>query len=244
MKKAVLLFSLILGLSAIGLRAQTAEDIVAKSIQATGGIDKIKAINSMKMTGNVLFMGMELPSTITSKRPMKLRVETTFQGSARIEAFDGTTAWSVNPFSPSGSKEPEVMSEDQAKQTKDQADIDGDFVDYQAKGHTIEYIGKDEMEGSAVFKLKVTKKTGDVSIYFIDADNYLPIKIVTKTKAQGNNIEEGELVLGNYKSVSGVQMAHSLEFRSGGVTTFQVIINKVETNIPIDDSIFVMPKKK
>ena len=158
MKKAVLLFSLVLGLSSIGLSAQTAEEIIAKSINATGGIENIKALNSMKMTGNAMVMGMEFPFTIFSKRPLKMRMETTYMGSTQLEVFDGTTAWGVNPFSPSGSKEPEIMTEDQAKQTRDRADFDGDFVDYQAKGHVIESMGKDEMEGSTVFKLKVTKK--------------------------------------------------------------------------------------
>ncbi len=241
MKKAVLLFSLILGLSAIGLRAQTAEDIIAKSIAATGGIEKIKALNSMKMTGNFMTMGMEVPFTVLSKRPLMTRMETSVQGMSFIQAYDGSTAWSINPFM--GSKEPEVMSEDQAKDIIERADFDGDFVDYKVKGHVIELAGKDEVEGSPVFKLKVTKKTGDVSVYFIDAENYLPIKIVSKTKTQGNEVE-AETVLGNYKAVAGVQMPHSIETRSGGKTVAQIVIEKVETNIPIDNSIFVMPKKK
>ncbi len=241
MKKAVLLFSLILGLSAIGLRAQTAEDIIAKSINATGGIEKIKGLNSIKMTGNYVMMGMEFPFTVFSKRPLMTRIESTIQGMSMIQAYDGTTAWGVNPFM--GSKEPEVMPEDQAKDIIERADYDGDFVDYKAKGHTIEFVGKDEMEGSPVFKLKVTKKSGDVSVYFIDAENYLQIKVVSKTKIQGTETE-AEMVFGNYKPVAGVQIPHSIETRVGGKTVSQVVIEKAEPNIAIENSIFVMPKKK
>jgi outer membrane lipoprotein-sorting protein len=243
MKKAVLLFSLILGLSAIGLRAQTAEDIIAKNIAATGGIEKIKALNSMKISGHAMAMGMEVPVNIFAKRPLMTRTEITFFGKTQLEVYDGTTAWQLNPFAPSGVIEPVELTGDQAKAIVDRADFDGDFVDYQSKGYAIEFMGKDEMEGSSVFKLKVTKKSGDVNIYFIDADNYLPIKVVSKVKVEGN-VEEGEVVFGNYKPVAGVQIAHSMEIRSGGVTKFQIVIDKVEPNIPIDNSIFVMPKKK
>lgn len=241
MKKAVLLFSLVLGLSAIGLHAQTVEEIIDKSITATGGIEKIKALNSMKMTGNFMMMGMEIPFTVSSKRPLMTRMESNFQGMSMIQAYDGTTAWGVNPFM--GSKEPEVMPEDQAKEIIERADYDGDFVDYKVKGHTIEFVGKDEVEGSPVFKLKVTKKTGNVSVYFIDAENYLPIKIVSKTKMHGNETES-ETVLGNYKPVAGVQMAHSIETRMGGKTANEIVIEKVMTNVPLDNEIFTMPKKK
>ncbi len=241
MKKAVLVFSLILGLSAIGLRAQTAEDIIAKHITAMGGIEKIKALNSIKMTGSYMMMGMEFPFTVLSKRPLMTRIESTIQGMTMIQAYDGSTAWGVSPFM--GSKEPEVMPEDQAKDIIERADYDGDFVDYTAKGHTIEFAGKDEVEGSPVFKLKVTKKSGDVSVYFIDAENYLQIKVVSKIKVQGTETES-EMVYGNYKPVAGVQIPHSIESRIGGKIASQIVIEKVETNIPIENSIFVMPKKK
>ncbi|MBK9247128.1 MAG: hypothetical protein IPM69_03215 [Ignavibacteria bacterium] len=242
MKKAVLLFSLVLGLSSIGLHAQTAEEIIAKSIAATGGIEKIKALNSMKISGHAMVMGSEVPVKIFAKRPLMSRMEITIFGKTQLEVFDGTTAWQLNPFAISGVIEPTIVPEDQAKAIIDRADFDGDFVDYQAKGHVIEFMGKDEMEGSSVFKLKVTKKTGVEAVYFIDADNYLPIKIVTKTKTK-DGIEEGDVILGNYKPVSGIQMAHSMDIRSGGITRFQVVIDKVEPNTPIENSIFVMPKK-
>ena len=80
-------------------------------------------------------------------------------------------------------------------------------------------------------------------MYFIDAENYLQIKVVSKIKVQGTETES-EMVYGNYKPVAGVQIPHSIESRIGGKIASQIVIEKVETNIPIENSIFVMPKKK
>src|SRR5262245_36639894 len=113
----------------------TVDEIVAKYVQAVGGRDKLKAVQSMKMTGKmILGQGLEAPFVLELKRPQAVRMDFTFQGMTASSAFDGDQGWRVMPFQ--GNTNPEPLSADEIKQVKDQADIDGPLVDYKEKGST------------------------------------------------------------------------------------------------------------
>src|SRR5262245_7764485 len=112
--------------------AETVDDVIAKNLKARGGLDKLKAIQSMRMTGKMMMgPGMEAAFTIEVKRPKRMRFEVTVQGMTIIQALDGDMGWTVIPFT--GKKDPERMSADDLKQAQEQADIDGPLVDYKAK---------------------------------------------------------------------------------------------------------------
>jgi hypothetical protein len=91
-----------------------------------------------------------------------------------VQAFDGQKTWSVMPFS--GKKDAEVGTDEDNKNAQDDADFDGALVDYKAKGHTIELAGKEAVEGADAFKLKVTKKNGNIEYDYLDAETYLLVK--------------------------------------------------------------------
>ncbi|HZI63690.1 MAG TPA: outer membrane lipoprotein-sorting protein, partial [Thermoanaerobaculia bacterium] len=114
----------------------TVDEIIAKNLAARGGKDQILAKKSVRMTGKMAGGGQEFPFTLQWKRPNRIRLEFTFQGMTGVQAYDGTTGWMVMPFM--GKKDPEQMSADDLKQVEDQADFDGELVDYQQKGHQIE----------------------------------------------------------------------------------------------------------
>src|SRR3954454_20855336 len=119
---------LLAGLTAAAVQAQTADEIINKHLTARGGKDKIKAVQSARMTGKmVMGQGMEAPVTMELARPNKMRMEFTIQGMTGVQAFDGKGGWSVMPFM--GKTEPEAMSTDDIKQAEDQADMDGRLVD-------------------------------------------------------------------------------------------------------------------
>jgi hypothetical protein len=157
-----------------------------------------------------------------------------------VQAYDGTSFWSINPFT--GSSEPQKGSEDEVREAKDDADLDGELVDYKAKGNTVELVGKEDFEGTSVYKLKVTAKNGDVGYYFLDAGSFLSLKEAAKRKIQGTEVEI-ESLPSDYKAVNGVMMAHSLEQKVNGKTAAQMTFDKIEANTKIDDSIFKMPAK-
>lgn len=244
MKRKTFAGLLLAGLMGTAAWAQTADEIIAKNIEAKGGMDKLKAVQSMRITGKMMVgPGMEAPMVIEMARPHKVRMEFTFQGMTGIQAYDGKSGWSVMPFM--GKKDPEPMSADDLKQAEDQADIDGPLVDYKEKGHTVEYLGKDEVEGTPVHKLKVTKKNGDIQTVYLDADSFLEIKAEGKTKVRGQEIE-GETSFGDYKEVGGLIIAHSIQSKlKGGQGQGQTItFEKVEINPDIPATRFDMPAAK
>src|SRR5262247_1373520 len=120
--------------------AQTADEVVANYIKAQGGMEKIKSLNSTRMTGKmVMSQGMEMPFVMMQKRPKQSRIEFTFQGMTGVQAYDGKNGWQMMPFM--GKKEPEAVPAEQVKVMDEQSDIDGQLVDYKAKGNKVELLG-------------------------------------------------------------------------------------------------------
>ncbi|HQR39618.1 MAG TPA: outer membrane lipoprotein-sorting protein [Blastocatellia bacterium] len=219
--------------------AQSADDIVNKHIAAVGGLDKIKAVNTLEMTGKATVgPGLEAPFSMRLTRPGQMRMEITIQGKSLVQATDGTTPWGINPFQ--GATDPEKLSGEDADDITEQADFDGNLVDYKAKGNTVELMGKEDFEGSEVYKLKVTKKNGDVSYEYLDATSYLELKSTTKRKHDGQEIEV-ESYPGNYKAVEGVMFPYSIENKIGGQTQFTLTLTSIVVNKPIDGSIYKFP---
>lgn len=248
MRKITLMFAtaaVAMSFAAGSLQAQSLDDVLSGYYEAVGGVDGWKSLGSMKATGKMVMsgMGMELPFVILTKRPNMSRIEFTLQGMTGVQAFDGETAWMVMPFM--GSSDPEEMPEEMAQEVRDQADIDGPLIGWEEDGHQLELIGEEDMEGTSVYKIKVTMNTGDVTYYFLDAEYFIPIKIAATRDIQGQTVE-AETVLSDYKDVGGLLMPHSLEVRTpslpGGGQT--ITIDVIETGIEIDESVFVMPAKE
>ena len=222
----------------------TVDQIVQKHTEALGGADKLKAIQNVTMSGKASLMGgqIEAPIVMKIKRPTSMRMEITVQDKVVVQAFDGTTGWIVNPLL--GSDDPQKSSEEDAKAARDDADfIDGSLVDYKAKGSTIELAGKEDVGGTQAYKLKVTKKAGNVDYDFLDAKTFLPIKSTGKRQQNGKEIEF-ESTPGNFKPVNGVMMPFTLSQKVNGRSQLELTVEKVEVNTPMDDSVFKMPEKK
>ncbi len=222
--------------------AQTAEELVAKNLQARGGIDKIKAVNTLKMSGTA-YVGITAGISQENKRPNMLRQNFTVQGMTQVQAYDGTSGWQISPFG--GRKDPELLGEDDLRDLVDEADIDGPLVDYQAKGNKIEYLGLDTVDGDDAYKLKVTLKNGDVVYYYLDPDTYLEIKKEKQEFIRGS-VRETEQDLGSYKQVAGVYYPFSVEAgtKNSPGDHARITFDKIEVNVPIDDAYFKMPQAK
>ena len=223
--------------------AQTVDEVIAKHLEARGGEAKIKAVQSMKMTGKMTMgPGIEAPITLEMKRPASVRLDITFQGNIGTQAYDGKTGWGISPMS--AKKDPEPMSAEDIKDMEEQGDMDGPLVDPKAKGHKVELMGKEKVEGSDAYKLKVTLKTGDIRYIYIDADSYLELKAEAKRTVRGSEVET-ESVSSDYKEVGGLILPHTVQQGAKGQPQKQTItVDKIELNLPIDDARFKMPEAK
>src|SRR6267154_541492 len=155
-------------------KSQTADELIAKNIQARGGMEKMKAIKTLRMTGRFEGGGGFTASVgQENERPNLIRQTFTLQGMTAVQAYDGTTGWQIQPFG--GKKDPELMGENDLRDIQLDADFDAPLVDYKEKGNTVEYLGHDIVDGDDALRLKVTLKNGDIVYYYLDPDTYLEI---------------------------------------------------------------------
>ncbi|HEY3129352.1 MAG TPA: hypothetical protein VGL91_07835 [Acidobacteriota bacterium] len=215
------------------------DELIQKNIDARGGLQRIRAVKTMKMSGAILVRGTKGKFTLLLKRPHFVRMEMYAEGSAVVQAYDGTTAWSMNSSSPGVA---EKVPEAQAKTVKEQADFDGPLVDYQQKGNTIELVGREKMETYEAYKLRVTLKNGDVRYFYLDTKSFLERRLSFRQKEQAGEVEV-DTYLDDYKSVNGIMVPYSFETRVGGTTVTQSSVENVEINTALDDSLFRMPEK-
>lgn len=239
------------GLSATAVSAQPApaptaaapslDAIVAKNLQAKGGEAKLKAVQSMKMLGKVTIQGMDLSMLITTKRPNMMRQEMQFQERKIVQGFDGTTAWMINPLM--GSEAPQEMTGPQADLAKDQADFDGPLLDWKGKGHTLEYVGTEDVGGAKAHKLKLTKKNGQTQYLYLDSESGIDLKTTVQVP-QGGTTMTVETEMSDYRPVEGIMMPHALKTSINGMATGSIVVEKIELNVPIDEAQFKMPAPK
>ena len=239
MKKllSVFLLSFLFASSQI-LQAQYLEQVLKKHFEAVGQ-DRLLKVECMVSNATVMQMGMELPVVIKYKRPNKFRTEVNIQGQSIVQAFDGTDGWQIIPMV---SPDPTDLVGEQLKQAAEQADIDGQLWNYKEKGSTVELTGKEDMEGTEVYHIKLTTKDGDVQNYYIDAETYLLLKVKSTLNIQGQEIE-AENIMGNYRNFDGIVMPMSIESKAMGQSS-QIVINTVDFNVTLEDSVFTRPVKK
>jgi outer membrane lipoprotein-sorting protein len=221
--------------------AQSADEVIAKSFAAQGGVQRLKAITSVRMTGLMTVgPGMEAPVVVEMKRPNLMRLDMTVQGVTIVQAFDGTGGWMVNPLAGRAAAEP--LPPEMARVAEKQADIDGPLMDYAAKGNTVDMVGKAMADGVECFKVKLTDADGDVTVFFIDTKTYLTVRQESRRTVGGQTMDT-VTVLRDWKAVNGVLFAHTVEAGQVGNPSRQTMtMSKIELSVPIDDARFRMPK--
>jgi len=223
------------------LLAQTAEELVARNIAAKGGLDKILALKTIRMTGKTVLPGGFVGEVSQENvRPNQVRETFSLQGMTAVQAYDGTTGWQIQPFG--GRKDPQLLGEDDLRDLLIDSDFDGPMVNYKEKGNTVEFLGHDTVDGDDALRLKVTLKNGDILYYYLDPDTFLEIRRETQEFIRGS-VKESASSIGSYKPVNGVMFPFAIasgpknDPNSWSSTTF----DKIEANIPIENSEFAVP---
>jgi len=221
--------------------AYTADELVAKNIEARGGATALAAVRNVRRSGQLIVNGGQRTYGMveTRQRPNSIRDDATLQGLTRVESCDGTEGWKIDPFQ--GRKDPERTSPDDLKGLIEDAPIGGPLEDYKARGATLEYAGTGDIDGTAAHKLKLTQKNGDVQYVYLDPDHFLEIRIESQRSVRG--VKRTVVTdLGEYEKVSGVYWATSIaRGRKGSRDPAKILYDKVEVNIPLDAGYFSFP---
>jgi hypothetical protein len=226
--------------------AQSADELIAKNLAARGGADKLSAIHAIVTTGELRFPGdFKLAYKETRERidtaTNAIRVDASIQGLTLIQAFDGKDGWRINPFE--GRKDAEHMGADETRELADEGSIDGALLAAHAKGSQVDYLGREDIDGTEAYKLRITQTDGTVFTYYLDPDAFLEIKVIERRTIRGAE-KETETDLGDYEQVSGVYFPFSLASgpKDSAASDKQVItINSAEANTQVPASLFAMP---
>jgi hypothetical protein len=234
--------TVLLVLAAPNVLAYSADELAAKNVEAKGGLEKINAIQSLRLSGKLRIHGgtLELGYVALIKRPASIRYEAQIQGLTQIQAYDGTQAWQINPFQ--GRKDPEQLSVDDAKSLgEDAIDFTGSLIDYKAKGYTLDYLGTEDVDGTQAYKLRVQRPNGDLTYVYLDPDYFLEIRTISRRIEHGVP-KESVTDYGDYEKVDGAYFSFEQEFGPKGSTDRQKVqFDKAEPNISVDDAQFHFP---
>ena len=216
----------------------TADQLVAKNLQARGGADKLRAITSMHTVGKMrLGGGLEAKTETFAMAPDiqskgMFRQELSLQGLTAVQSWDGQQGWTINPFE--GRRDPQKLSGDDTKDLAQSADLAGPLLDAQKKGERIEYLGTEDIDGTDAHKLRVTYKNGDSRVIYLDPDQFLEIRVVDHRVVRGQE-QVQTTDLGEYAKVDGIYFP----FEQG-----QNHVESAELNKPVDAALFPFPTAK
>ncbi len=220
---------------------KTADEVIAKYVDAIGGRAKLASVQTMRKSGKVGMPDRAARTlTLQYKRPArKLRIDTMVGGAPSVQAYNGDIGWFTMPMR--GVVEPAQMSPEQLKAFLSQTDMDGPLVDYAQKGHQVELIGKAQHEEAETYQLEVTKKDETVSQFYIDAKTFLPVKVASSFEVQGSTVEISTLY-SDYRDVDGLLIAHTVVQSAGPMGRRTTTFEKIELNPEMPDKMFDMPE--
>ena len=241
MKRIALLAALLS--AGICASAQTADEIIENHIKAIGGREKLKSIQSVKTEMKMKAQMYEFPTVAYLKKDGSMRSETEIQGLKIIQAYNSadSVGWSINPMG--GDNKVHKMNDEQRKELSEENRLESPLLDYKAKGHSVEFLGKEDLEGDEVYKLMLIKKNGNINYYYIDALTYVIWKEESKVKFRDREYMS-ETYYTNYEMQDGIMSARTIENYNDGKVVMQMNVEKMEYNGKFDDTLFKMPEEK
>jgi hypothetical protein len=218
--------------------AETVDTIVERHVEARGGWERLRSVRTLRAAGKMRLGGRtEATFTLAWEKPRRARVEVTIRSNVILQVLDGDRGWWVAPLL--GMPEPVPLPAEMVGQLVRGVDLEGPIVDYARKGHRVQLLGRDSVDGIAAWKLEVTTGDGTILHVFVDAERFLEIKEVYKEPATGLDLET---TFSDYKSVDGLMMPHQLTNALQGNAMDTTIIESIVLNVPVDDAEFRKPK--
>ena len=248
MKSLNNLFLLVLiSLFTASVNAQSVDEIIQNYFENTGGAENWENVQGIKMNASINQMGMEIPIEMVQLKD-KMYTKISIQGQEIKQAvFDGETLWSTNFMSMKAEK----SDQEELQIVKDElAEFPNPFFNYKKNGFIAELMGKEVVDGADTFKVKLIKKpmlvdgeeVPNVSIYYFDSDNFVPImmhKEVMSGQGKGMIIEAK---MNDYQKVEGLYMPFSMSQGVKDQPGQPIIITSIELNVKADESEFRFPK--
>lgn len=238
-----LLLALALGAVAGAARPRhppSVRTIIARFVAARGGLARLRAVRTVRMVGTIAFGGGPAHRDVVElERPDRVRTQLTMAGGVLVQAYDGCTAWMVDPSR--GDTLPRVLDAGTAKNVAAGADIDGPLVDAAAKGNRVTLAGLDTTGGRPAWALRVVRPDSTVDVYDIDTVSYRQVRWLGHRTMNGRPVVF-ESTFGEYRRVDGVLFPFRIASRTRGRPGGQrVAFDSVAVNVRISARDFAMP---
>lgn len=237
MKK--ILFAL-LGLAFLSANAQTADEVIQKYSANLGGLEAFNKIKTAKITATFNTQGMDLPMTIQIINGKAARTDVEAMGSAVIRSYKDGKAWTQNPFG--GTPAPTEVTGAEVSNYKSQSMLASGLMDYKARGHQVELLGQEDVDGNKAYKIKLTSKDdGKATTYYISTKDYSLIKSASDQESQGET-KNVEVWYSDLKDFSGTKFFMTRTQKMDGQAFQTTTFTNIELNVTVDEKIFDMPK--
>lgn len=230
-------------------QAQTVDEIINKYLENTGGKAKWEALQGMKMTAKMNMQGMELPLNMIQMKDGRQMTSAAFQGMQFFQqVYDGTSLWNTNQMTMKAEKSDAEATENFKANLG--LDFPSPFLNYAKKGFKVELLGKETIEGSETFKVKLTKKpikidgkeTENVEFYFFDAENFVPLVVESEIKEGPAKGMTSQGKLSDYQEVNGLMFPFSVTQGAKGQPGGQTItFTAIELDPKVEASVFAFP---
>jgi len=235
-KLLVALFSMTL----FSAQAQTADDIIQKYTTNMGGLEAFNKISTLKMTGTVSTQGMDLPITVQIVNGKGMRSDVEVMGQTISNGYGNGTGWKINPMQ--GATTAAKVTGSELNDLKTQSMLASQLMDYKARGHAVELLGEETVDGVKASRIKLTNKDdGKITTYYISTKDNVLIKSVGTKEVQGQQTEITS-VYSDLKEFGGVKFFMTRSMQMNGEEFQAIVFNKIELNVPVDEKIFEMPK--
>lgn len=230
-------FLLLLTAASLGFaaKAQTADDIIGKYVDAIGGKDKLGQMKSVYTEATVNVMGSDNPASTTLLVGKGYRSEAEINGSKIIQCYTDKGGWSINPFA--GVTDAAPMPDDQYQAGKDDIWVGGSLLNYKANGYTVELLPKDGNN----YPVKITAGK-QVTTYFIDANTSLLNKITSTVSVQGQATDVTTAYSNYQKTDFGYLAPYKIDVDLGQIQ-LAYTVKSIAVNKDVDPKIFDMPGK-
>jgi outer membrane lipoprotein-sorting protein len=226
----------------VSAQTPTVDEIVSKTMTARGGIDKLRAVNTMKMSGKITTQGREFPISVMAKRPNLMIQEMTIDGARVVSAFDGDKVWVVNPML--GINVPQEMSGSIADEIRDQSIFDGPLVGYKERGETLELVGPSAVGDAKTWKLKLSRANGRIMFIDVDAETGFELQWSRRVDQGGMNVDVDSVMSDYQPTDKGIYVPRTMRTLVGGHQQGLLKVDSVTFDAPIDDATFQMPKQQ
>lgn len=220
-------------------KAQTADDIINKYIDAIGGKEKLAAIKTVYIESDFEIMGNQSSSITHIVNGKAYRSDVDFGGQKIIQCITDTSGWMINPMA--GSADATPLPEDQVKLSQSQLHVGGGLVDYAAQGDSVTLEGQEDLNGVQAYKLVLKTPAGAETTFYIDPTTYYILKSVTKATVNGQDVETSVVYSDQQKTDFGYVMPFTTEVTTPQGYVITIKHKKVEFNKDIDPSLFAMP---